>query len=474
VYSPDPPDILRVLLQENNPMTSEKIVFKNATILTMDKTIGDLPVGDVLIEGDKIKGVGREIPVENARIIDATGKILLPGFTDAHRHAWQGTLRRLMPNVSDLMTYVQDIHFGLAKYYRAEDIYLGNLLSAWSAIDSGITCMIDASHNTRSYSHAVAAIDALEETGIRSLYAPAFPLGGEWDQTFWPSGLEKLKAERFSSAGLISLGVFTHMGPHSWDIARRLDLPIVTEFLGKELSLLLPGLEANKQLGPDNIFNHCTGLTAEAWKIMSDNGVRVTVDPRSDAQYGLEEGIFAYQHAIDHGMKPGIGTDLETAYGGDMFTEMRVAFSLQRAFLQNRKYNGDAPATMPVNSRAILEAATLNGSGIAGFGEVSGSITPGKSADLILIETQSINLFPSNNAIGTVVHAADRSNVDTVMVAGRLLKSNGQLVGVDMAKLQRRIEGSLTYLFEKAGYHPDVLANEFPGLMNVTLSSSLS
>ncbi|HXB07723.1 MAG TPA: amidohydrolase family protein, partial [Puia sp.] len=197
-------------------------------------------------------------------------------------------------------------------------------------------------------------------------------------------------------------------------------------------------------------------------------------DPRSDAQYGLEEGIFAYQHAIDHGMKPGIGTDLETAYGGDMFTEMRVAFSLQRAFLQNRKYNGDAPATMPVNSRAILEAATLNGSGIAGFGEVSGSITPGKSADLILIETQSINLFPSNNAIGTVVHAADRSNVDTVMVAGRLLKSNGQLVGVDMAKLQRRIEGSLTYLFEKAGYHPDVLANEFPGLMNVTLSSSLS
>ena len=430
----------------------------------MDKTAGDLPAGDVLIEDDKIKAVAREIPAEDARIIDAAGMILLPGFTDAHRHAWQGTLRRLMPNVSDLMTYVKDIHFGLAKYYRPEDIYLGNQLTAWSAVDSGITTLVDASHNTRSYAHAVAAIDALQDAGIRSLYVTGFPLGGEWDQTFWPSGLEKLKAERFASEGLIKLGVFTHVGVHSWDIARRLELPIVTEFLGKELSALLPGLQANKLLGPDNIFNHCTGLTAEAWRIMSDNGVKVTVDPRSDAQYGLEEGIFTYQHAVDHGIKPGIGTDLETAYGGDMFTEMRVAFALQRAIAQNRKYNGVEPASTPVSSRAILEAATLNGSEIAGFGRVSGSITPGKSADLILIDTQSINLFPSNNAIGTVVHAADRSNVDTVMVAGKLLKSKGKLMGMDINKIKQQVERSLAHLFEKAGYNPDILENEFPGL----------
>jgi 5-methylthioadenosine/S-adenosylhomocysteine deaminase len=444
-------------------MNPEKILFKNATILTMDKTIGDLAVGDVLIEGDKIKAVAREIPDEDARIINASGMILLPGFADAHRHAWQGTLRRLTPNVSDLMTYVNDIHFSLAKFYRPEDIYLGNLLTAWSALDSGITTMIDASHNTRSYAHATAAIDALEETGIRSLYAPAFPLGGEWDQTFWPSGLEQLKKERFASEGLIRLGVFTHMGTHSWDIARQLELPIVTEFLGKELSALLPGLAANGKLGPDNIFNHCTGLTAEAWKIMSDTGVKVTVDPRSDAQYGLEEGVFAYQHAIDQGLKPGLGTDLETAYGGDMFTEMRVAFALQRAFAQNRRYNGDESAPVPVSSRAILEAATRNGSWIAGFDQVSGSITPGKSADLILINTNAINLFPSNNAVGAVVHAADRSNVDTVMVAGKLLKSKGQLVGIDLTRLKQQVLGSLTYLFEKAGYHPDILEDEFPG-----------
>lgn len=430
-------------------LANQRILITGATILSMDKNIGNLPSGDVLIEGTKIKAVETEINIENAQVIQAEGMILSPGFTDAHRHAWQGSLRRLMPDVSDLMSYVEEIHFGLALHYRPEDILIGNLLTAWSAIDHGITGMIDASHNTRSYEHAEAALDALEATGIRALYAPAFPLGGEWEQSFWPAGLERLYKKRFSSEGLIKMGVFTHISTNGWDVARHLGVPMITEFLGKELSASLKGLQAEGKLGPDNIFNHCTGLTPEAWKIMADCGVKVTVDPRSDAQYGLEEGVFAYQHAIDHGMRPGIGTDLETAYGGDMFTEMRVAFALQRAFAQNRKYNGDAKAPAPVTSKALLEAATLHGAEIAGFGQVAGSITPGKAADLILIDTNAINLFPSNDAIGTVVHAADRSNVDTVMVNGKILKSDGKLIGADLDYLKERAQSSVQYLLEK-------------------------
>ncbi|MDJ1501631.1 amidohydrolase family protein [Xanthocytophaga agilis] len=430
-------------------LENRKVVFKGAYILSMDKNIGNLPVGDVFIEEKKIAAVAPHIDVEDAEIIDATGMILMPGFTDAHRHSWQGTLRRLMPDVSDLMSYVNDIHFGLAKYYRPEDIYLGNLLTAWSAIDSGITTIIDASHNTRSYAHANAAVDAFEESGIRALYAAGFPLAGEWEQSFWTEGLEKLQTQRFSSEGLIRLGIFTHMNTENWDIARRLGIPMVTEFLGKELSSTLKELQSKSRLGPDNIFNHCTGLTEEAWQIMSDCGVKVTVDPRSDAQYGLEEGVFAYQHAFDHGIKPGIGTDLETAYGGDIFTEMRVAFSLQRAFAQNKRYNGEENIPQPVTSYALLEAATIHGSEIAGFGNVSGSITPGKSADLILIDTNAVNIFPSNDAIGTVVHAADRSNVHTVMIAGKMVKSKGKLIGVNLEQLKQRAEESVAYLLAK-------------------------
>lgn len=445
-------------------MIKQKTLFKNATIITMDRQIGDFAKGDVLIENDKIREVAANIEIDDARVIDASGMILMPGLVDAHRHAWQGTLRRLMPNVNNLMTYVNDVHFGLAKFYRPEDIYLGNLITALSAVENGITTIVDASHNARSYEHASAAISALEQSGIRSLYAPGFPLGGEWDNSFWPEGLKKLKYERLDNDGLIKLGIFTHMGVHSWEIARELELPMITEFLGKELSGLLPDLQARKLLGPDNIFNHCTGLTEEAWKIMSDTGVNVTLDPRSDAQYGLEEGVFPYQHAIKYGMKPAFGTDLETSYSGDMFTEMRVAFALQRAFAQNSIYNGSDLELLPVSSRAILEAATINGAEAAGFGNISGSITPGKSADLILIDTNSLNLFPSNNAIGTIVHAADRGNVDTVMVAGKILKFNGKLVGFEMAKIKNEIEASLVYLFEKAGHKLNILEDAFPGI----------
>ncbi len=429
--------------------TQQKILIQGATVISMNNELGVLPQSDVLIEGSNIKAIAPAIAANDAQVIDATGMILLPGFVDAHRHSWQASLRRLMPDVSDLMSYVGRIHFNLALHYRPEDIYIGNLLTAWSAIDHGITTIVDASHNTRSYAHASAAVDALEATGIRALYAAAFPLGGEWEQSFWTKGLERLQAERFASDGLVKLGIFSHMNTNNWDVARRLGIPVITEFLGKELSALLPGLQAEGKLGPDNIFNHCTGLTKEAWQIMSDCGVQVTVDPRSDAQYGLEEGVFAYQHAIDHGIKPGIGTDLETAYGGDLFTEMRVAFSLQRAFAQQRRYLGDISAPAPVTSEELLQAATQHGAQIAGFGAVSGSITPGKSADLVLINTNAVNLFPANDAIGTVVHAADRSNVDTVMIAGKIVKSQGKLVGADLDKLKKDAETSVAYLLEK-------------------------
>ena len=445
-------------------MIKQKILFKNATIISMDKAIGDFQIGDVLVENDKIIRVAAFIESEDAKIIDASGKILMPGLTDSHRHGWQGTLRRLMPNVNNLMSYVNDIHFGIATFYRPEDIYLGNLITAISAIDSGITTIVDASHNTRSLAHANAAIDALEETGIRALYAPGFPLGGEWDTDFWPKGLEKIKNDRLHSNGLINLGVFTHMGVAGWDNARTLELPIVTEFLGKELAGMIPSLNARNMLGPDNIFNHCTGLTAEAWKIMGDKGVKVTLDPRSDAQYGLEEGIFPYQQAIDNGIKPGIGTDLETSYSGDIFTEMSVGFALQRGFAQNRRYNGDQNVGLPISSRAMLEAATINGSEIAGFGKVSGSISPGKSADLILIDTNSFNLFPSNNAIGTVVHAADRSNVDFVMIAGKIVKSDGKMIGYNLPKIKQEVTESLAYLFDKSAYKSNIFEEEFPGI----------
>ena len=147
-----------------------------------------------------------------------------------------------------------------------------------------------------------------------------------------------------------------------------------------------------------------------------------------------------------------------------MFTEMRVAFSLQRAFAQSRRYAGDERAPAPVTVQDILKAATIDGARCAGLDDRIGSLMPGKQADLIMIRTDDISLFPSNNAVGTVVHAAERRQVDTVMVAGCFRKQGGKLLDVDFVKVRRAAEASLSHIFQAGGYDPDCLEERFPAL----------
>lgn len=440
-----------------------RTLIKGGIVLTLDTAVGNLAVGDVLIEGEKIIAVGADLAVEDAEVIDARGMIVMPGLVDAHRHAWQGTLRRLMPNVATLGDYINATHFSLATHYRPVDMYLGNYMSALTCLDAGITTIVDASHNARSAEHSDASIDAYEHAGLRALYMPGKPLAGAWAED-WPHGLERLQAARFSSKSqLVTLGMFAQPDAATWGVARRLGLPILSEFLGM-MAPMLPALHADGLLGSDNIFNHCTSLPDSAWQILKETGVKITVDARSDAQYGLEGGIFAYQAALDHGIKPGLGTDLETAYGGDMFSEMKVAFFIQRAMAQAARHRGDAHVPTPVTVEQILQSATIDGARCASLADSTGSLVPGKQADIILIRASDINLYPVNSAVGAVVHAADRSNVDTVMVAGRLRKRHGKLLGVDQAKVQREVAASVEYLFQAGGYRPDIFETSFPEL----------
>jgi 5-methylthioadenosine/S-adenosylhomocysteine deaminase len=442
-------------------VSADRTLFRGGTLLTLDSHLGDFSKGDVLVEGARIAAVGPEIEAGDAEIVDAREAIVLPGLVDAHRHAWQGALRRLMPNVDSLDAYVDAIHYTLARFYRPEDMHIGNLLTALSCLDAGTTTIIDASHNARSPDHTDACLDALREAGIRTLHMPGRPLAGDWAE-HWPQDLERLKRERFGSADqLLTLGLFCGPDPALFRAARRMGLPTLTEFLGP----MAPMLEAVKPLlGPENIFNHCTSLPDDVWRTFADADVRVTVDPRSDAQYALAGGVFAWQSATDHGLRPGVGTDLETAYGGDMLTEMRVAFSLQRAIAQSRRYAGDQHAPSPVTVQALLKAATIDGARCAGLDDRIGSLTPGKQADLIMIRTNDISLFPSNNAAGTVVQAAERRQVDAVMVAGRFRKRDGRLLDVDLESVRRAAEASLSHIFRAGGYDPDCLEARFPQL----------
>jgi 5-methylthioadenosine/S-adenosylhomocysteine deaminase len=454
---------LRTIVKPLVPVEpSRRVLIKGGAIVSMDKDVGDLARGDVLIEGDSIAAIAATIDAEGADVIDATDMIVMPGFVDSHRHAWEGQLRRIDPNSPTLLDYLNSTHFSFATHYRPEDMYVGNMITALGALDAGITTLVDNSHNARSPAHSDASVDALEDAGIRAVYAPGTPLAGDWAH-HWPQDLARLKQERFADDDqLVTMAMMSQWDRPTWAAAREVGLRIITEFLGEEMGQLLPMLKEEGLLGPDNIFNHCTGLSDEQWDILRETGVNVDVCPRSDAQYGLEEGLCVYQRAIDHGIAPAISIDVEASYGGDMFAEMRAAYFMQRAHAQNRRYRGDEQAPAAVSVRSILETATINGARVAGLEQKTGSLTPGKKADLILVRTSDLNLFPSNHGIGTIVHAAERSNVDTVMVGGRIRKSGGKLVGLDRKKLTLATEASRAHLFERVGYVADIFADAPP------------
>ncbi|MFQ2520361.1 amidohydrolase family protein [Aeromonas caviae] len=448
----------------NQDVRPDSILIKGATILSMDENVGNIARGDILISGSTITAIGEDLEANGARVIDATNMIAMPGMVDSHRHSWEGQLRRINPNATCLEDYSNATHFSFAKYYRPADMYIGNLLTALGCIDAGITTVIDNSHNSRTAAHSDAAVEALLDAGIRAIHASGAPVSGEWDKAHWPGNWQRLQEKYFKDnpESLVSLAVMAQLEPALWAEARRLGLPIVTEFFGSFMASELESLHRRGLLGPDNIFNHCTSLPDEGWKILREAGVRVNVCPRSDAHYGIEDGMFAIQAAQRHGISPGLSVDNETSYSTDMFMEMRVAFYLQRVMGMHQQHccgTDHSLTTLP--AAQLLKSATVDGAACAGLLDKVGSLTPGKQADLILINVGDINLYPSGNAFGTVVHATERSNIDTVIIGGRIVKQHGKVLGVDSTRLRAAIDESREHLFAAAGYEPDIFADAF-------------
>jgi cytosine/adenosine deaminase-related metal-dependent hydrolase len=232
-------------------------------------------------------------------------------------------------------------------------------------------------------------------------------------------------------------------------------MQILTEFIG-DLAKLTPEFAEPGVLGAHNIFNHCSRVPEQTWKLFADAGVNVTVNPRSDALFGFDDESFAYQRAIDHGLTPALGIDLDTAFGSDLFGEMHALFGQQRSAMRYRRWRGEADAPAPISVEAVLQAATINGARAAGLERSIGSLTPGKQADIIMVRTNGVAVFPVNNAIGTIVQAIERSDVDTVVVAGQLRKRAGKLIDVDLTKLSAEVTASRDYLLEASGYRPDL------------------
>jgi 5-methylthioadenosine/S-adenosylhomocysteine deaminase len=442
---------------------SVRTLFKGGTIVTMDAKVPNLVTGDVLVEGDRIVAVEANIAADGAEVIDAAGNIVLPGLIDAHHHAWLGVMRRLMPDVDDLFAYIDVVAEKLGAHYRPIDMYVSTKLTAVASLDAGTTTIIDACHNSRSPEHTDAALESLYSAGVRVLHMVGAAMDKRASAAHLPRDLKRLASSWNTSGNLVRVGLFGQLNLDWWKVARGLNMQILSEFIG-DLAKLGPQFAEPGILGSHNIFNHCTRVPEETWKLFADAGVNITVNPRSDALFGFDDDGFAYQKAIDHGLMPALGIDLDTAFGSDMFGEMHALFGQQRAAMRNRRFRGEVDAPAPISVGEVLQAATVNGARAAGLEKSIGTLTPGKQADIIMLRTNGVAVFPVTNAIGTIVQAVERSDVDAVMVAGRLRKRSGKLIGVDIEKLTAEVIASRDYLLEASGYRTNLFGTSIPAL----------
>ncbi|WBB95198.1 amidohydrolase family protein [Solwaraspora sp. WMMA2080] len=435
-------------------------LFSGGAVVTMDPTIGDLASGDVLISGDRIVAVGTDLrshpEAAGATVVDTTGGIVCPGFVDTHRHAWQAQLRRSIPDVGDLGEYVMSTLAGVAPAYTPNDMYVGTRLAALTALDAGITTMLDFSHNSRTAAHSDAAVQALVDTGIRGVHASMGPHFGDWDKQ-WPADLVRLR-EKFHGANdaLVTVrlaalatdeiaGSALAYGPELAALARDLGIGVsIDAVFGEFSSAAIESWATAGLLGPDVTLIHATGLTGQAWQTIGATGTTVSLAPTSEAQIGLETAVPAIDEALAVGVRPGLSIDVEVALASDMFTQMRALHAIQRMRAVHAAYGTDHPVGQRITTRDVLDFATAQGARTNGLGDVTGSISPGKQADLLVVRADDVNTMPLNDAVGTLVLGADARNIDTVVVGGRVRKAGGRLVDVDVDidELRRTVTAS--------------------------------
>lgn len=432
-------------------------LIRGGAVISMDDHVGDLPSGDVHIRDGVIVDVAPQLDVPDAEVIDAGSMVVLPGFVDGHRHLWEGTIRNSLPN-GDLADYTRVVMGAFAPAFEPDDAYLGTLVSALGSLDAGVTTVLDWSHIQTTPDHTAATIAALRESGIRAVFAFG-PPGSPDRGNAYPRDIWRLKRDEFASTDqLLTLGLASISPEHGPDEVVRPNFELARDAgvlltahagingFGEPNQIERYGREG--LLGPHVNLVHCNTLSETEWRIIADTGTTVSITPSAELQMG--HGIPPIQRAVDVGVTPSLGVDVETSAPGDMWTQMRLIFGVQRSNALELHFAGKpAPALIDVD--ALLRYATIGGATAARLPDRVGTLTPGKQADLILLRTDLINVLPVNDLRSAVVHNMDARNVDTVLVAGRVVKRDGRLLGVDLTRLASEVHASRERVFATAG-----------------------
>ncbi|GII34258.1 amidohydrolase family protein [Planotetraspora mira] len=417
-----------------------RTLITGGTVVSMDAAVGDFDRGDVLIEDGVIVEVAERIDAPDAAMIGATDRIVLPGFVDTHRHTWQTAFRGIGADWT-FADYVVAVHGTLKPHYEPEDVYLGNMLGRLEALHSGVTTMLDWFHAAQSPEHADAALAGLRAVPGRSIlcYGAGYRTDDQID-----AEVRRVRSD-VPEDGLVTMALGLRGPGEATMNMVAADLKLAAD-LGLRTSVHVDGLTGGRPIAElrehgllfdTTTFVHANGISDDELKMLADAGSSVSISPDVELKMGF--GWPMTGRMLAAGLRPTLSIDDCPSVGGDMFATMRTAYAVQRGL------DGG------LNSRDLLKFATVDGARACGLAARTGSLTPGKDADIILLRADDPTVFPVTDPAGTVVAAGHPGLVDTVLVAGRVVKRDGRLVGVDLPALQSRLLESRNRIAAAAG-----------------------
>lgn len=446
------------------------LVVRQATVLTQDPALGELDGADVEIRDGEIVAVGRGLAAAGAEAIDGTRSILLPGFVDTHWHLWGTLLRGVVGDGHANGWFARKA--ALAPHFRPEDTAVGARLGLAEGLAAGITTVHDWAHNTLGTPDAEANVAADLGMGARVHWSWGVPsttpglslaqmsavMTAVGKDVSDPMELKPVVALRDAwlprGDGRLTVGVNLR-GParstpdvyrHEFLEARRHGLPLAMHCAGTRAEVdrirQVRVLADDGLLGPDLLLAHGNHLPTEDIALAAEAGVPISISPMSELRLAM--GLLQVREFEAAAIRTSFSLDTTAiSANADPFAAMRVAVGLEGV------RHADATSLSP---RRALEMATIEGARSLGLGRVTGSISPGKRADLILVRTDALNLAPVVDPAVAVVHAATPANVDTVIVDGRVLKRDGRLTAVDERALVEDARTALAGLCERAGF----------------------